>query len=275
MPWRSLSVPEKFAYLANHFVSPEEFAWGARVPLKTSRRLYSLLNEPEPSKGDLIEIDALLSSGRVHDGLARARRVMRDDLARVDRAASKARYVTPIIRTPITHIEPFQYSVKHQERDRTRIATSHWVGFRVEHLPEDEIFSIIRARYELYLQTGQFNAFRYEYLALADWYLDDDVNPTKRIDASLHRQALTQSNILLSSWPFRFPEAEGNPDVFEKQIRRDWAKKKLKGAIAIVNIFFTKYTDVENVMGEVRSDYKAWKRSNKRGNKKGPKRGAR
>lgn len=265
--WRSLDKPTKFGYLLNYFIDAATFSQASGLTVKQIRSVFSVLQQGKKSR--------ILEGSDFALAIRRARKRMTDSMGRVRRQAQDAKYEAPVLKVGQTLLTPMRYQV-YLERAH-KVVESFWISYHVEHLPEEQIFQIARELFHLYMQTGQFNTFRFEYIAEASVYLENSVpsgGKHKRRtfkDEGLRIQANQHDVIKISSHSMGFPEFEGDVDLFEDRFREVWAEKKVKGGIRLTDLAFTKFDSVENVMDEVRKDYRKHKnvnRTNTSGNKK-------
>lgn len=269
--WRALSLPDRFSILANHFSDAQDFQRASGLPEKTVRRMYRLLRlDHQPSSYDWRELKSLFqNSDAVADGISKARKEMTHDLRQVESVAKKGQYVAPVGRSGTTKLEPFQYRIEGPAYN----FVSKWVGYHVEYLPENEIFRQIEGFFNLFSDTGQYNVFRFEYIAHADIYLEEQNRPYRGAqtfkDKELHKQYLQSDIVKLSIHTLRIPDFNGDVNLFMQGVRDQWHKAKVKGGIRITDIYFANFDELREVMREIRSDRQAMRK------RKGPKGGAR
>ncbi len=246
--WRELPQLDRFSVLLNHFGNADDLAAATGISTKSLRSVFTVIRQGKNSQK--------IESPEFKSAFRHARHIMTDRLRRRVISASRGEYEAPILRTPTNILQPQRQLLHITEKDtkgriKVRVENSRWISYFVEHLPEVEIFNIARNLFEVFMDTGQFNVFRFDFIADAQIYSD---NKTFK-DEGLYKQAQENDVIKISSRIIPFIEMRGNPDYFEDYIRNEWNIYKTSGAIRIVELYFTDMEDLRPVMLKVKKDY--------------------
>lgn len=266
--WRHLGRLDRFAVLLNHYGSAQALSDASGIPARSLRAVFTsaVING---KKSNAINSDVWIK------GFQRARRRMTDHNRRVIEKANKGAIHAPIVRTPTNIIEPKRYRGTSILRDytgklREMPHKSAWSYYKVEFLSEAEIRQILEDLFAVFMDTGQFNSMRYEYIVEADTYSNGMF-----MDKDLRAAAEEMRFIKMSTGQFPFSEYSSPPEFADAVFNGypyGWQYLKSQGGVRITGLFFTSFDDIEasEPMMLARLDYNKWKRG-KRG--KGKKRG--
>lgn len=245
--WRSLSGQERFLNLFNHYETSDGFANAANV---STAKIRSILNAVLAGKNT-----PSLDSPEMRTAMRTARHRMTDQIRRIDERAQRGQYVAPVLRSDFNRVIP-QRTV-HRLPDG-QVITSTWISYRVEFLPDAEIFAMAKHLYSVFLDTGQFNMFRFTYLCQADYYSG---GATFR-DRELREASEKLEFIKISTNYIPFEMSGGNPDQFELDFMDEWSEIMLRGGERIIELAFRHDSDVEKIIPLVRRDHERWKKRN-------------
>ena len=259
--WRQLDPLDKFSVLLNHFGNADDLAAATGLSAKSLRSVFTVIRQGKHSQK--------IISAEYKAAFRHARHIMTDRLRRRVIAASRGEYEAPILRTPTNVLQPQRQLLHITEKDtkgrvKVRVENSRWISYFVEHLPEVEIFNIARNLFETFMDTGQFNVFRFDFIAEAEIYSDS--RPFR--DEGLYQQAKDNDVIKISSQIIPFIEMRGNADYFEDYIRNEWKIYKAKGGVRLVELYFTDMEDLRPVMQRVKKDYDKLKKQKAKRNGK-------
>lgn len=266
-PWRGLDPYQRFALLSNHFRTSEALADATGLSVASIRQIFRatvLDGKRSPT----------LESDRYAQAMRRARHRMTDQtrraLERIQRQGSPA----PPVRTPASVIIPTERRYTIAQRDytgtmRVRESKSAWVQYHVEFLSDSQIHAMLMELHSLFMDTGQFTSFRFDYLAEADAYADG-----KFRDDQLRTAQRQMEFIKISSMQYPMLEWPRSDD-FADEVMRDWFELQQKGGSRILNLYFAYFSDIGESDGlqQSRKIFKQWQRSQKRGGNNGKKRG--
>jgi hypothetical protein len=260
--WRQLDARDRFTILLNHYGSADALSEVTGIPARSIRAVFTsaILKGQNSQK---------LQSDEFRAGFQRARHRMTDHLRRRVENAAKGRYEAPIVRTRNNVIEPEKRSfvVEYRGFDgklRRTESKSQWFLYKVEFLPEAEIFSIVAQLYDLFMDTGQFNTMRVEYIVKADEYFNGEYIK----DRELRNAARQMEYIKLSSQQRSFSEDNNGPDYATAWL--SWWRG-LDGGERITDLCFAHFEDIASgtTMREAQRDFKLYKKGKgKRGNKR-------
>lgn len=260
--WKALTPEERFLVLLNHYIEVDVLSQATGIPSRSIRSVFNaMLNGKNTPK---------LHSDQYLEGFQHARRRMTDVLRRRAQAANRGQYIAPLARTNVSLIQPQRKQIELTQYDRrtresrTYDVESNWVSYYVEHLSLDEIIKVACDLYEVFRDTEQFNAFRFEFIARADEYMrgsevNGRVGRKSWRDRSLAHQAEMYEMVLLSTETIPLAEFDGRVNLFEDQIRDRWQTLKLKGAVRITELYWTKFANYERPMHESRLYYEKMK----------------
>lgn len=267
--WRGLDQLDRFLSLLNHFGTADALADASGISARSLRAVFqSAVLDGKTSKA--------LESDAYYEGFRRARHRMTDHMRRIVQKSSSGKYEAPIIRTPTTVIEPRRFQAVVTQKDyggniRQVLVKSSWQSYRVEFLSDSQIHSLLMELFGLFMDTGQFNVMRYEYLADADVYSGGKFKDDDLEDARERNEV-----IKLSTGQFPFVEYY-RPDRFADAIMADWYERRIIGGIRMTELFFSSMDDIEKKMPLARADYRRYKARKQRGTldnrSKGRKRG--
>lgn len=264
-PWRELDAPTRLKLLASHFPDPADLAEAVGVSIKTINAIWGTLRAGKRSH--------VLERPELVEGLRRARRRMTDHTRRVIQNAKRGKYVSPIVKTPYGAIAPTRDKITLRSKTpsgiRETIADSFWVKYHVEHLSEAEIFHIARAQFELYMDTGQYNLFRFEFLANSTEYPGADGFERDELRVAAQHHEL----IKLSTPTLAISQFDGSSDRFINYIiKKEWRRVEAKGAVRIQTLCWSLGEDKYFLLAQANRQKLKRQRIKKR---KGPKGGFR
>lgn len=252
-PWRGLDPYQRFALLSNHFRTSEALAEATGLSVASIRQIFRatvLDGKRSPT----------LESDRYAQAMRRARHRMTDQtrraLERIQRQGSPA----PPVRTPASVIIPTERRYTIAQRDytgtmRIRESKSAWVQYHVEFLSDLQIHAMLMELHSLFMDTGQFTSFRFDYLAEADVYADG-----KFRDDNLRQAQREMEYIKLSSEQMVMMEKPRSDD-FADAVMREWFDIQKKGGQRILNLYFAYFDDLGRSDGLIRSRaiFKRWR----------------
>lgn len=245
--WRGLGGQERFLYLLNHYETSDGFAAAAGV---STAKIRSILNAVLAGKNT-----PSLDTPEMRSAMRSARHRMTDQIRRINERAQRGKYDAPVLRSDFNTVVPKKTFHKFPDG---KVIESTWISYRVEFLPDDEIFAMAKHLYSVFLDTGQFNMFRFTYLCQADYYSG---GATFR-DRELREASERLEFIKISTNYIPFEMSGGNPDQFELDFRDEWSEIMLRGGERIIELAFRHDSDVEKIMPLVRRDYERWKKRN-------------
>jgi hypothetical protein len=249
--WRQFDNGLKLQVLANHYGSLKLLSIYTGV---STRSLSATLNALEQGKkSKVVNRDDYIS------GIRRARRRMMDHIRKVEKDFQAGRYSAPIIRYNGGVIVPHRYNIFLEQSKKT--VESFWIHYRTEHLPFPDQLEIARQIFEWSMETGQFNTFRFEYIALSNEYLETApaVSGYRRKtfrDAGIKIQLEQSSIIKLSTKIYPIAESGGNSDNFLDYIYEEYAALKSRGLIRMTDLAWTNIHSFESMTNSARSEYK-------------------
>lgn len=257
--WRATGAYGRFRTLANHYQTAEAFADAMGVSVRSLRAVFRrvmLDGETSPT----LESDAYAQAMR------RARHRMTDQMRRRVEKAQRGGYSAPIIRTPINVIVPAERRYQVSQIDYSgklviRESKSAWTQYHVEFMTDSEIHSLLAQLHSLFMDTGQFNSMRYDYIAEADAYADG-----KFRDDRLRQAQKEMEYIKISSSQFVLME-QPHSDDFADFVMQDWQDKLIASGQRIMNLYFANFDDLARSDGlkQSRAEFKRWQQR-RRGN---------
>lgn len=265
--WRQSGAYSRFRILANHFQTSEAMADAMGVSVRSLRAVFKrvmLDGEASPK----------LESAEYAQAMRRARHRMTDQMRRSVQRAQRGGFSAPIIRTPTSVIVPTERRYQISQVDYSgklviRESKSAWTRYHVEFMSDSEIYNLLRELHSLFMDTGQFNSMRYDYLAEADAYADG-----KFRDDNLRSAQKDMEYIKISTSQFVLME-QPHSDDFADYVMRDWHDKIVIGGQRILNLYFANFDDLARSEGlkQSRAEFKRWQAKRRGNGGKGQQRG--
>jgi hypothetical protein len=256
--WRELGTLERFTTLLNHYGSAQALADATGIPARSLRAVFTsaVLNGKQSR---VLESDAYKQAFR------HARHRMTDHMRRSSQAAQRGDYAAPVVRTGTSLIVPEvrRFTIEYVDprgKIRTTVSKSQWFLYNVEFMSLSEIATIIANLYDVFMDTGQFNTMRMEYIVGADRYFDGQYIH----DKTLRNAAREMEYIKLSTGQRSFTENYNGPD-YAAAWMAEW--KSIPGAERITTLCFAQFDDIAqgDTMRLAKRDFDKYKKRKGKG----------
>jgi hypothetical protein len=254
--YRALSRLDKLRVLANYYGSIDALSEAMGISPQSLRATLTAIAAGK--------ISHVLERDDYRQGMRAARHRMTDAMRRTEVRFQRGDYEAPVIRYRGGIIVPERHSIFLEQSKK--VVDSFWLHYRVEHLTLNDQWEIARQLFEWAMETGQWNAFRFEYLATAQHYLESSPMGRRTFkDIGLRNQAEISQIIKLSTRIYPLPQAQGNSDVFLDDIEDIRKSLYGRGYLRIVDLAWTNIGDLQRAQTEAMAKVKRKKWVNKRG----------
>lgn len=260
--WRHLDNRTRLQVLANFFPNLYELSLALDLPIASIRTTLHNI-----AAGKNVRVT---DSPKYIEAMRRARHRMTDRVRRIDKKLAAGGFEAPVIKYRGGVIVPYRPTVfiEYANKGKGKEVQSFWVHYRVEHLPYEEQREIARILFDWSVETGQFNDFRFEYLARADHYRETSHRPRRTFkDRGLQSQALDTNYVRLSTThtPLLEISPSENSDEFLDFIDDQRDALIPRGLVQIIDWCFTWRKEYYGWKPQKRKTKASRKWSNKRG----------
>lgn len=268
--WIKFDNTLRLQVLANHFGSIKQLSNYTGISPASLSATLSAINSGKNSRS--------VNRPDYVEGMRRARRNMTRQNRKVEKDFQAGKYTSPLIRHTGGIIKPKRYQIYLEQSKK--VVDSFWLHYRVEHLPLVEQLEVARELFEWAMATGEFNTFRFEYIAEASHYLETAApfsGHRRRTfkDTGLKLQYQESKIVKLSTRVYPLAESGGNSDEFLDMISEERAALLGRGLIRITDFAFTNMESYRGMMGQAQADRNKMNKRQiknkpavKRGNKK-------